>query len=245
MHMEESLYIVIPAYNEADNIRNCVEGWYQVVLDHRGNGKSRLVVVDDGSKDDTLEILDTLKEDHEYLIVLLKKNGGHGSAVLHGYRHAINKNTDWVFQTDSDGQTDPKEFNAFWNRRNEYDAILGNRIERGDGKDRKFVENTVCFLLWIIFGVKVPDANAPFRLMRTELVRKYIDKLPRDFNVPNIMLTAYFAYFKEKVKFVPISFQPRRSGENSVNPIKIVRIGIRALFDFVVLRARINEGIRI
>ena len=78
--------------------------------------------------------------------------------------------TDYIFQTDSDGQTNPAEFEQFWAVKEEYDAVIGNRVVRGDGKDRKFVENTVCFLLRLIFGVKVKDANAPFRLMKASLV---------------------------------------------------------------------------
>jgi hypothetical protein len=161
-----------------------------------------------------------------------KPNGGHGSTVLYGYRYAIDNKADYIFQTDSDGQTNPEEFRNFWDKRDKYDAILGNRIIRGDGKSRKFVENTVCFLLKGIFGVKVSDANAPFRLMKTSLVEKYIDKLPSDFNIPNIMFTTYFVYNNESVTFIPITFQPRQGGNNSINLKKIAKIGWKAVRDF-------------
>ena len=49
----QSLYIVIPAYNEEENIEQVLEGWYPIVEKHRGNGCSRLVVIDDGSRDRT------------------------------------------------------------------------------------------------------------------------------------------------------------------------------------------------
>ena len=135
----------------------------------------------------------------------------------------LRRGADYIFQTDSDGQTNPGEFTQFWKEKEKYDAIIGNRVVRGDGNDRKFVENTVCFLLRIIFGVKVKDANAPFRLMKTSLVDKYIDKLPGDFNIPNIMFTTYFVYHHEKVEFLPITFKPRQGGTNSINIKKIVR----------------------
>ena len=92
-----------------------------------------------------------------------------------------------------------------------------------------------------IFGVRVQDANAPFRLMKTELVNKYIGKLPSDFNLPNIMLTAYFVYFNEKVLFLPITFQPRKAGKNSINMKKIIKIGWKAMGDFYQLRRNIND----
>ena len=232
----DALYIVIPAYNEAENIEACVNDWYPVIEKHNSNGNSRLVIINDGSKDNTLEILNKLAESRPFLKPLDKVNGGHGSTVLYGYRYAIDNNTDYVFQTDSDGQTDPKEFEQFWNQRNEYDAVIGNRIVRGDGKDRKFVENVVCLLLRIIFGVKVEDANAPFRLMKTKMVAKYIDKLPKDFNIPNIMFTTYFVYHHEKVKFIPITFKPRQGGVNSINIKRIVKIGWKAVGDFYRLK---------
>ena len=47
----DKLYIVIPAYNEQDNIEQVINDWYPVIEKHNGNGQSRLIVIDDGSKD--------------------------------------------------------------------------------------------------------------------------------------------------------------------------------------------------
>lgn len=239
----ETLYIVIPAYNEEDNIEKCIEDWYPVIEKRieEGNLDSRLVIINDGSKDNTYEILKKISKKKKHLIPLNKENGGHGSTVLFGYNYAIKNGAEFVFQTDSDGQTNPKEFEAFWKLRNKYDAIIGNRVVRGDGKDRKFVENTVCLLLRFIFGVKVEDANAPFRLMKTDLVSKYIKKLPKDYNLPNIMFTTYFVYNKEKVTFKEISFKPREKGVNSINLKKIIKIGWKAIWDFAKLKKEINK----
>ena len=226
------LYIVIPAYNESAKIKKTIEQWYPVVEKHNDEGRSRLVVINDGSKDNTYELLCACAKDRTLLVPLTKPNGGHGPTLLYGYRYAIDQDADYIFQTDSDGQTDPAEFEQFWNQRGRYDAVIGNRTERGDGKSRKFVENVVCFLLRLIFGVKVPDANAPYRLMKADLVAQYIGKLPESFNIPNIMLTTFLVYYKEKVKFIPITFKPRQGGTNSINVKKIVKIGWQAVRDF-------------
>lgn len=228
----EKLYIVIPAYNEEANIENTIREWYPIIKENNANGQSRLVVVNDGSTDHTWKILCRLSETMPLLSPLKKKNGGHGSSVLYGYRYAVDKGADYIFQTDADGQTNPAEFQNFWNMRKEYDAIIGKRSVRGDGISRKFIEKAVCLLLRMIFGVKVPDANAPFRLMKASLVKKYIKKLPRDYNLPNIMMTTYFAYYKEKINFYEISFRPRQGGTNSLNIKKIIKIGWNALGDF-------------
>lgn len=244
-----TLYIVIPAYNEQENIGRCIKDWYPV-LSRYGDDSSRLVVVNDGSKDKTGEILKKLQSQYLQLLPLEKPNGGHGSAVLYGYRYAIEQGAEWIFQTDSDGQTNPAEFEAFWNHRTDYDGIIGTRSERGDGKSRKAIEDVVCLILRIIFGVKVADANAPFRLMRSSMAAKYIDKLPADFNVPNIMFTAYFVYYHEKVQFAPITFKPRVKGKNSIDLRRIVKIGWKAVGDFRKLKRemeirKLRYGIRI
>lgn len=230
--MSETLYIVMPAYNEEANIKATLDAWYPVIEKHNKTGNSRLVVVNDGSKDNTYKTMQEYAETHPLFVPLTKPNGGHGSTVIFAYDYAIKSGADWIFQTDSDGQTNPDEFENFWNERDNYDAIFGNRTVRGDGKSRAFVEKVVCMLVKHYFGVKVPDANAPFRLMRADKVSKYLGKLKPDYNLPNIMMTTYFVYYKDRVTFKEISFKPREKGTNSINIKKIIKIGQQALKDF-------------
>ncbi len=237
----DKLFIIVPAYNEAANIENLIEDWYPIVERHNGNGESQLVVIDDSSKDNTYSILKRLAEERPFLKPLTKPNGGHGPTVLFGYKYAIENGADYIFQTDSDGQTNSAEFEKFWELRECYDAIIGDRSDRQDGTSRIFVEKILVKILRLVFGVKVPDSNAPFRLMKAELVKKYITKMPEDFNLPNVMLTTYFVYFKEKIKFEYVSFRPRQGGTNSINIKKITKIGLRAVLDFAKLRRHIND----
>ena len=230
--MSETLYIVMPTYNEEANIKATLDAWYPVIEKHNKTGNSRLVVVNDGSKDNTYKMMQEYAETHPLFVPLTKPNGGHGSTVIFAYDYAIKSGADWIFQTDSDGQTNPDEFEDFWNERDNYDAIFGNRTVRGDGKSRAFVEKVVCMLVKHYFGVKVPDANAPFRLMRADKVSKYLGKLKPDYNLPNIMMTTYFVYYKDRVTFKEISFKPREKGTNSINIKKIIKIGQQALKDF-------------
>ncbi|MDO5131614.1 MAG: glycosyltransferase family 2 protein [Eubacteriales bacterium] len=226
----ESLYIVMPAYNEAENIEGVVRAWYPLL-----GGKadsSRLVIADSGSTDATHGILLRLQQEMPQLEILENTGKQHGPKLIALYNYAVSRNADYIFQTDSDGQTDPSEFAAFWKRRGKYDAILGYRRIRGDGRSRAFVERVVCMLLLLYFGVKVPDANAPFRLMKTSLVANYLDRFSEDYNIPNIMLTAFFAHDHVKLAFREISFRPRQGGTNSLNIPGIVRIGWGALGDF-------------
>lgn len=236
----DKLYIVIPAYNEQENIKELIDGWYPIIEKLNSGGESRLVIIDDGSKDNTYNILKEYAERCPLLQPLTKENGGHGATVLFGYRYAIENNADFIFQTDSDGQTNPDEFYQFWDLRHKYDAIIGSRPDRQDGLSRKFVEKILLLILRMTFGVKIPDSNAPFRLMKKDLLEKYIAKLPKDFNLPNVMLTTYFSYFQEKIIFIKITFKPRQEGVNSINLKKIIKIGWKAIGEFNILRKNIH-----
>lgn len=232
----------MPAYNEEANICNTVEQWYPIIDKYGDSNNSRLIVVNDGSTDRTKELGDELMREYPKFIMLTKKNGGHGDTLLFAYQYAINNKADYIFQTDSDGQTNPDEFDKFWLLKDGYAAVIGDRqSSRQDGKARIFIENVVRFIIMTIFHVSVPDANAPFRLMKTQIVEKYIKKIPEHFFLCNVILTTYFVYFNEPVKFVPISFKPRGGGENSINFLKIVKIGLQAVKDFIVLKRHIND----
>ena len=220
----------MPAYNEEENIREVVKSWY-ACLEGKDAG-SRLVVADSGSSDLTHKYLKSMQRELPQLEILTDTQKQHGPKLMALYRYAIEQGADYIFQTDSDGQTLPQEFPAFWDKREKYDVILANRPVRGDGKARAIVEKVVCILLKLYFGVRVQDANAPFRLMKAEVLKKYIDRLPDDYNIPNIMFTTYFAYYKERIKFIDITFRPRKAGKNSINLGKIFAIGWKALGDF-------------
>ena len=127
----DRLYIIVPSYNESKNVKKLIEDWYPIVENHDGNGTSCLVVIDDGSKDNTYELLKLFAKDKPLLQPLTKTNGGHGQTVLFGYQYALDHGADYIFQTDSDGQTSPNEFEQFWQVRQYYDAIFGNRKKRG------------------------------------------------------------------------------------------------------------------
>ncbi len=227
---KDNLYIVMPAYNEEENIESVVKEWHEVV-EKIGND-SRLLVVNDGSKDNTYKKLCELKEQYPYLEPVNKTNSGHGATVLFAYQYALDKKADYIFQTDSDGQTLPSEFWNFWNDRYKHAAIIGHRNHRQDGFSRVFVTKILKFVLWCIFGLKIADANTPYRLMKRETLEKYIKKIPEKFNLSNVMLTVLLIDNKEDVEFRPITFRPRQGGVNSINFKKIIGIGKQAVKDF-------------
>lgn len=232
------LFIVIPAYNESDNISDVVKEWHPVV---KKCGKdSRLVIIDDGSKDDTFAKLQKLQKTYKQLECVTKKNSGHGATVLYGYNYALKNKADYVFQTDSDGQTRPDEFWQFWDLRDEYDAIIGHRKGRQDGFSRVVVTKVLKLVVRLKFHVKVTDANTPFRLMTAKSLKENIKYIPKNFNLSNVILSVIYAKRKQKVKYIPITFRPRQGGKNSINLPKIFGIGRQALRDF----RQINKSLK-
>ncbi len=226
----DKLYIIIPAYNEEETIKQVINDWYPVI--ERIGNESKLVIINDGCKDHTYEIIQEYAASHPYLLPLTKENSGHGATVLFGYHYAIKENADYIFQTDSDGQTLPDEFDAFWALRNEYDMIIGHRNKREDGASRWFVTKVLKFVLWVCFGVRITDANTPFRLLKKDTLAQYIDKVPENFNLSNVLISVIYMKNELKVKYIPITFRPRQGGVNSINLPKICKIGKQALKDF-------------
>lgn len=173
---------------------------------------------------------------------LNKQNGGHGPAVMFAYHHAIDAGAKYVFQTDSDGQTLPSEFWQFWNERRNYDIQFGFRKKREDGFGRWVVTRTLRLIVWSIFHTWVTDANAPYRLMSADTLKRLITLIPDDYNLPNIVLSVLYIKNNYKYRFKKITFRPRQGGVNSINLKSISKIGLKALSDFVHLSKKISDN---
>lgn len=226
----EKLYIVIPAYNEEVMIESVIAQWHEVAVNI--GSESRLVVIDDGSKDNTYKIMLACMDKYPQLIALTKKNEGHGPTVQYGYQYAIEEGADYVFQTDSDGQTLPEEFPKFWRHRKRAAMVIGHRKHRQDGLGRVFVTKVLKYVLLAVFHVSVADANTPFRLIRTDVLAKHMHLIPEKFNLSNVIVSVIFVKRGLGVEFLPITFRPRQGGVNSINLPKIFKLGMKALKDF-------------
>lgn len=236
--MNNKLYIVIPAYNEEENIKSVIDDWYPIV--EKYGEDSRLVIIDDGSKDSTYAIMQEYAKDRPKFTPITKPNGGHGATVLYGYHYALEQGADYIFQTDSDGQTLPSEFSEFWEQKEQYDMVIGWRDGRQDGGSRVFVTKILKLVIKICFGVTVTDANTPFRIMKASTLKEYIGLVPKDFNLSNVIISVIYAKKKCRVKYIPITFRPRQGGVNSINMKRIFGIGKQALKDF----REINRAIK-
>lgn len=217
----EKLYIVMPVYNEASNIRQTVADWYPIT---EFGQDSRLLLIDDGSKDDSFKIMQELTEEYPRLEILTKDNEGHGPTVRKAYIEALARGADYIFQTDSDGQTDPREFPAFWEERTSYSAQIGKRSDREDGWQRKFVSWGLRTSLKMFFHVSTEDPNTPFRLLHHTVLEEFLPLIPEEFALSNAFLSVCISYSQMTYRYLPIHFRPRQGGTNSINFKRICQI---------------------
>ena len=231
--MKDKIYFVMPAYNEEANIEEVIKQWHPVCEKINAEGhEAKLVIANDGSKDKTFAIMKQLQSKYPYFEPFDKPNSGHGGTVLYLYHYAINNKADFIFQTDSDGQTLPEEFWQMWENRHNYDFQIGTRGGRQDGASRVFVTKTLRFVVWLMFHVWVKDANTPFRLLKVEKLKPILDVIPQDYNLANVAVSAIAVRWNYNMGWYPITFRPRQGGVNSINMKRIFRIGMKAISDF-------------
>jgi glycosyltransferase involved in cell wall biosynthesis len=243
--IHDLLYIVMPAYNEEANIENVIIQWYGIItkINKQGNIKSKLIIANDGSKDKTFEIMQSLAVNYPDFEPLDKPNSGHGATLLYLYRKAIEAGANFVFQTDSDGQTNPDEFWQLWENRNRYDFQIGDRTTREDGIGRIFVTRVLRLIVRLIFGVYVKDANTPFRLMKTDRLQAILQVIPPGFFLCNVVISTIAVKWNERCRWYPVSFKPRQAGVNSINFRRIIKIGWKALSDFRLINKNLKKFI--
>jgi glycosyltransferase involved in cell wall biosynthesis len=238
----DRLYIIIPAYNEQDSITEVIMDWHAVI---QKVGQGRLVILNDGSKDATLSVATKLKESLSMLEVIDKPNFGHGPTCRFGYQFALEHGADYVFQTDSDGQTRVEDFWPFWERRQEADIIIGFRASRGDGVSRWIVSKILRLVIFFVFGNYVKDANTPFRLMKAAWLKQNLSLVPVDFFLTNVLFSVLAVKNKAKVLWSPIKFAPRIKGKNSIKLSQIVPLGWRLIKDLARVRLKLTKKINI
>lgn len=228
MLMPLSVIAVIPAYNESTSIAQCVSAWI-TALQATAPDSFQLLIVNDGSTDDTAAILDKLATTTPELHIHHQKNAGHGAAILAGYALAIAQNPDYIFQTDADTPCAPEHFKTLWSKRSESRFILARRTPRHDPPHRKLITALCSAIIALRFGAHIPDANIPFRLMRTEFLAALLPKLPKGVFAPNIFLAVLAAKQGEKLINIPIPHQPRHCGKSTLIPSRLLSAALRSL----------------
>jgi glycosyltransferase involved in cell wall biosynthesis len=227
------LFVVMPVYNEAEAVAGVVREWLPAL--GAATPRFTLLCVDDGSSDATPAILAQLALDHPEVSLVRQANAGHGAACLAGYRAALASGAPWVFQLDSDGQCDPRDFPGLWAEREGADALLGLRRRRGDGRGREWISRVLRLVARGVTGVPVPDANVPYRLMRRPALAACLPDVPPGFELANVAL-AVLLVRRCRVGWREIGFRVRGGGRSSLRPRRLAAQAWRLVRDLRRLR---------
>lgn len=205
----KGLTIIIPAYNEAMAISKTIEDLSSTAE----KNKWKIIVVNDGSTDKTKDILSQIEN---ITIKEHKINKGYGASLKTGINEAKTK---LVAFYDADGQHDPKDLEKLWDSYEDQDMIVGRRskgshfsISRAPGK--WVLGKTANFLT----GVKIPDLNSGLRIVKRDVILKYLDLFPDGFSFSTTSTIALLSDKKE-VSYIPIKTK-KRTGTSSVNQIR-------------------------
>lgn len=211
----ESLAIMLPVYNEEVLCGPCIDAIVRVVK--KLPMKSHIIVVDDGSRDNSSYILKEKKQMYSSLLTIIthKKNKGYGGATQSGIQEAIKKRFTWLLHMDADMTNDPKYIPAFLRAAtNQIDCVKASRYIRGSkvinvSVKRRVVSLVGNYVAHFLFGVGVIDCTNGFRMVRVEKLRKLKFK---EHNFSIILEELYYLkQHQAKFKEIPYTLTTRTS----------------------------------
>lgn len=165
----DSISAFFPCYNDAGSIGLVVEKAIKTLK--KITSDFEVIVIDDGSTDNSREVLINLKKKHHDLkLIFHPRNRGYGGALRSGFQNATK---DLIFYTDGDGQYDVEELVNLKNlMTKDVDFINGIKISRKDSFIRIWVGNLYNFVMRWVFWLTVFDVDCDFRLIRKKIVKK-------------------------------------------------------------------------
>ena len=229
--------VLMPIHNEAETIEQCVAEFYDVV-----SPKMPLEVVlsEDGSTDDTENVIERLSAKIPLKAVLSTSRKGYAGGIKDGLKLVTAK---YVLITDSDGQHDPRDFWKIWNLRTKYNIVSGWRKKRADSLYRKVMSQL--FQLRIKSAFNLPnfmDITAPFKLMKTELAINIAEncKYMSESFWNEFTVRAHVSGFS--IGETPVSHRIRadKSATRVYKPWKIPKIALAQLMALSKLKSELN-----
>ena len=234
MKKNKNLIIVMPVYNEDQIIKEVIFDWLKIAKKYKGN----LLVINDGSKDKTKDIINKIKDTS--LLIINQKNSGHGKTVVNGYKYAIKNNYKFIFQVDSDNQFSTKDFKKFWVNRKKYDFQVGYRIKRYDPNTRLLITRILRFIIFTLFQVLIKDSNSPFRLINYNVLKSFIKKGHTSTVVPNIFLSI-FCFKHYNCRTVNVTHLERLTGVVWIVKFKLIKFCLESFYELVKFRLIFNK----
>lgn len=223
--------IIIPIFNEEHIIKRVVEE-LQIFLKQIPDFQFEIVAVNDGSTDKSGELL---KQVADIRLVNNPYNKGYGAALKTGVE---NSGFDWVLFYDSDGQFRPEEIPKLLEYLDDYDMVVGSRLDKKAPFLRKPGRAFLHWLANYLADFKIPDLNCGFRVVKKSKIKEFWHLLPDSFSLTT---TITLAFLKSglNIKYVPILVNKRAGGKSTVkikHAIKTFFLILRTIVLFSPLR---------
>lgn len=231
MEKVEALSVFFPAYNEEENIRATVTKTLKILP--KVAKKWEIIVVNDGSTDETGEIVkDLIKKEPRMRMITYTPNRGYGATIKSG---VYNSKYELIAFTDADGQFDFSEITKFIEKQRESKAelVIGYYLKRAVPFYRILISKILWELpVFLLFGLRVKDIDCGFKLFS----KKVVDKIPRleaergPFISTELLVKAKKAGFK--ISQVGVHHYPRKAGQATGITLKVAFSGYLDLLRF-------------
>jgi glycosyltransferase involved in cell wall biosynthesis len=216
----------MPVYNEEGCIAAVVKMWRDML--YASGIRFVMIVIDDGSRDRTAQILDEFTRD-EHIRVIHQANVGHGPTILRGYRQAAPL-ADWVFQCDSDNEISPESFGQLWTVRQQADAVFGYRQNRRQSVQRRWISLCSRAAVLLFFGGGPKDVNTPYRLVRSSVLEPILECIPTDAFAPNVIISGALSLTGATIRNVSVPCRNRQTGSVSIHRWRLWRAAMRSFW---------------
>lgn len=233
---KSDVLIIIPAYNEEDNIK--------AVVDNIKNNYSKYdyVVINDGSKDNTRKIL----FEEKFNFINLTNNLGIGGAIQTGYKYARDNDYMYAVQLDGDGQHDVffLENLLHMMKCTGADVVIGSRFIEKKGfqssNTRRLGIKLLSSIILICTGVHIKDVTSGFRLVNKRFIDIFANDYPQDFPEPEAIVQIVMN--RGKIVESPVIMKERQGGKSSISSLKSIYYMIKV--SLAILICRISYGVR-
>lgn len=217
VQIQKEISIVMPAFNEEENIEQMVRNCFSTLK--RLNISGEVVVTDDGSTDGTREVLERLRNEFSGLkMVVHEKNTGYGESLKDAVLAAEGK---YIISIDSDGQFDISEVPLLIGEKKKgYDVITGYRKKKRDTLFKVVADRGLNLIIRVLFAACYRDTNCAFKLYSLGVLDK-INIEARGYQAPTeILMKLHTLGFK--IGQVGISHFPRQKGKSALHPFRTI-----------------------
>lgn len=227
--MHKKVLIIIPAYNEEEAI-------YHTVTNLINSCDYNYLVVNDGSKDRTAQIL----KDKHFNHVTLPVNLGIGGAMQTGYKYAQRHGYDYAIQLDADGQHNPADLRNLVAEieRSGYDMVIGSRFVEKTAYKGSLIRRIGIFYFYymirLLAGIKVMDPTSGYRVVNRRIIEEFANYYPIDY--PEVEVLVKLAHKRYKIKEMKVEMNARQGGQSSITPVKSMYYMMKVTF-FSIIRS--------